>query len=77
MKYRKPARLDDGLDVRTRVERVRGPVLDVLQNVYRAGDLLVSIDLRIACMNGEGRVQSLPAWINAAFARITQPQSAS
>ena len=77
VKYRKPARLDDSLDVRTRVERIRGPVLDVLQNVYRADDLLVSIDLRIACMNSEGRVQSLPAWINAAFAQITQAQSAS
>ncbi|MEQ8247244.1 MAG: tol-pal system-associated acyl-CoA thioesterase [Alphaproteobacteria bacterium] len=77
VKYRKPARLDDGLDVRTRIERIRGPVLDVVQNVHRADDLLVAIDLRIACMNGEGRVQSLPPRIAAAFARIVQPLSAT
>ncbi|NQV79920.1 MAG: tol-pal system-associated acyl-CoA thioesterase [Alphaproteobacteria bacterium] len=76
VKYRKPARLDDDLDIRTRIQRIRGPVLDVLQDVHRGDDLLVSTDLRIACMNGEGRVQSLPSRISAAFARIVQPVSA-
>jgi acyl-CoA thioester hydrolase len=76
VKYRRPARLDDGLDVRTRVLRVRGPVLDVLQEVCRGDDLLVTTDLRIACMDGAGRVQSLPGPIGQAFARIAQPISA-
>ncbi|MDA0368664.1 MAG: tol-pal system-associated acyl-CoA thioesterase [Proteobacteria bacterium] len=76
VKYRKPARLDDGLDIRTRIQRIRGPVLDVLQDVHRDDDLLVSTDLRIACMDGEGRVQSLPSRISAAFGRIAQPVSA-
>ncbi|MEK9945677.1 MAG: tol-pal system-associated acyl-CoA thioesterase [Alphaproteobacteria bacterium] len=73
VKYRRPARLDDALDVRTRVMRIRGPVLDVLQDVYRDDDLLVATELRIACMDGTGRVQSLPPPIRTAFARIAQP----
>jgi acyl-CoA thioester hydrolase len=76
VKYRRPARLDDALDVRTRVTRIRGPVLDVLQDVYREDDLLIATELRIACMDGAGRVQSLPPPIRTAFARIAQPVSA-
>jgi acyl-CoA thioester hydrolase len=76
VKYRRPARLDDGLDVRTKVMRIRGPILDVLQDVCRDDDRLVSTDLRIACMDGAGRVQSVPAPIRTAFARIAQPISA-
>ncbi len=76
VKYRKPARLDDGLDVRTRIMRVRGPVLDIEQDVVRNGELLVSAKLRIACMNGEGRVQSLPAPILAVSGRIAQSTTA-
>ena len=76
VKYRRPARLDDGLDVRTKVMRIRGPILDVLQDVCRDDDRLVSTDLRIACMDGAGRVQSVPTPIRTAFARIAQPTSA-
>ena len=77
VKYRKPARLDDGLDVQTRILRVRGPVLDIEQDVVRDDELLVSAELRIACMNDEGRVQSLPEPIRATFGRIAQSASAS
>jgi len=73
VKYRRPARLDDALDVRTRVMRIRGPVLDVLQDIYRDDELLVSTELRIACMDGAGRVQTLPPPIRTAFAGIAQP----
>lgn len=76
VKYRKPARLDDGLDVRTRILRVRGPVLDIVQEVLRREELLVAADLRIACMNGEGRVQGLPRTIQSVFAQIAQSRSA-
>jgi acyl-CoA thioester hydrolase len=76
VKYRKPARLDDGLDIRTRILRVRGPVLDIEQEVLRREELLVSADLRIACMNGDGRVQGLPETIRSALAHVAQSATA-
>lgn len=76
VKYRKPARLDDGLEIRTRIVRLRGPVLDVEQDVFRGDELLVATELRIACVNGEGRVQPLPNSIRSAFEQVAQSMTA-
>ena len=59
--YLKPARLDDLLNVETRVIEVGAAVIDLDQRVLREGELLADLKIRIACLNRKGRPQRLPA----------------
>jgi len=60
-----PARLDDALDVVTTVKAVRGAAIELEQTIRRSGEAaaLVSLDLVIAAIAGNGRPARVPAWI--------------
>lgn len=59
--YRKPARLDDLLEVRTRVTELAGASLRVVQDICRQGEALVTVSVRLACMNVDnGAPKRLP-----------------
>ena len=58
--YLKPARLDDELEVHTKIQCVKGASLTALQTVRRARDAVVSLKLRIACIGRCGRPKRLP-----------------
>mgnify|MGYP003331579670 CR=1 FL=1 len=58
--YLLPARLDDELEVHTRIHCVKGASLIVLQAVRRARDTIVSLKLRIACIGRCGQPKRLP-----------------
>lgn len=49
--YIKPARLDDLLEVRTRVTEVGGAALRMHQDICRDGTVLVAVHVRLACMD--------------------------
>lgn len=49
--YIKPARLDDFLEVRTRVVKTAGASVRLVQDVCRDGQVLVAISIRLACMD--------------------------
>lgn len=53
--YRRPARLDDALEVHTRVIDVGGASLTVGQEIRRDDDVLVYLVVRLACVDGGGR----------------------
>ncbi len=67
MDFRRPARLDDVLEVRTRVLAVGGATVDAEQTVYRpADDLdLVRMTLQLACVHVSGRPARVPADLRA------------
>jgi len=67
--FLRPARLDDGLEIRTGVVDVRGASVDLRQSVRRNGDELVRMDVRIACMRcaDPGRPARIPKAIRTAF----------
>lgn len=69
--YRAPARLDDALEVRTRMTGWRGAAIEAEQTVYRQGEdeALVALDLVIACVNGKGRPVRVPGPVRDAFDR--------
>lgn len=69
--YRAPARLDDALEVRTRMTGWRGASIEAEQSVHRRGEdeALVALDLVIACVNGRGRPVRVPAPVRDAFDR--------
>jgi len=65
--YRVPARLDDRLEVRTRVIAVRGASIVLEQAVCRDGEVIVPIEVTLACMTNDGRATRVPARIRAMF----------
>lgn len=69
--YRAPARFDDALEVRTRITGWRGSRIEAVQSVHRQGedDVLVALDLTIACMNSRGRPVRVPGPVRDAFDR--------
>jgi acyl-CoA thioester hydrolase len=66
--FLKPARLDDALEVHTRVIEARGARVEAEQVVKRAGDAIARLKLEIACVDRQGKPARLPARIGGAFA---------
>jgi acyl-CoA thioester hydrolase len=56
----KPARLDDTLDIVTRVEKVSGASINMLQQISANGVLLTDIKVLIVCVNGAMKPIRLP-----------------
>lgn len=70
--YLQPARLDDLLDVETRVAAVAGATLDLRQIVRRGAVDLVVMTVTLACINSAGRPARLPAALRTALATVLQ-----
>lgn len=58
--YRRPARLDDELEVETTIRRLGGASLEMAQVVRGAGRELVRALVRIACVDRGGRPRRIP-----------------
>jgi len=73
--YRLPARLDDELEVETRLVDVRGASLDAVQTIRRAGSgvgvPLVVLRVLVACIGRDGRPARLPPVIAEAVSRLS------
>jgi acyl-CoA thioester hydrolase len=63
VRYRKPARYDDVLTVRTFVERVTFVRIDHRYEVHCDGQLLAEGSSTLACVDREGRPQALPDFL--------------
>jgi acyl-CoA thioester hydrolase len=59
--YRKGARIDDALVVRTVFESIRGPRLTIAQAVERDGEALATAQVEVACIDLDGRARRPPA----------------
>lgn len=58
--FRKPAVLDDLLEVHTTLGRIGGASFEAVQEIRRDGDVLVRIDIKLASMALAGGVARLP-----------------
>lgn len=58
--YRRPARLDDLLEVRSTLIHLGGASLHVAQSIWRGDEELVVLTLRLVCMHVEGRASRIP-----------------
>ena len=65
--YRKPAKLDDLLEVHTRLVKVGGASLEMEQTLMRDQETLVSVKVRIACIHLEGRPVPIPQDLRKIF----------
>ncbi len=59
-KYRKPARYDDNLALRTRIVRQTRARIDHEYAIYRDGLLLCEASTTLACVDRAGQVQAIP-----------------
>ncbi|MCC7016710.1 MAG: YbgC/FadM family acyl-CoA thioesterase [Rhodospirillales bacterium] len=78
--YRRPARLDDRLEVRTRLRGIGGASLEMEQRIVRAGRSrargarnedgieLVRLVLTLACMTAAGKAARIPAEVRRRLA---------
>lgn len=65
--YRRPARLDDELEVETTIRRLGGASLEMAQVVRRAGGELVRALVRLACVDRGGRPRRIPGTVRQAL----------
>lgn len=70
--YRKPARYDELVEVRTRVAAAGRVKIEHEYEVVRVngdgahGDSILAASSTIACVDAEGRVRELPEWLTSA-----------
>jgi len=59
--FRRPARIDDGLTVRSSCSRSKGPRLYFDQKIMRGEELLTQAVVEVACIDMSGRPRKPPA----------------
>jgi acyl-CoA thioester hydrolase len=77
IEYRAPARLDDLLEIETRVVRLGGASLDLEQRVRREAQLLTRLDVRLALLGTDLRVARLTRPLIGAFERLRAREGTS
>jgi acyl-CoA thioester hydrolase len=55
LEFRRPARIDDALLVRTTIDGVKGPRLNFSQKIFRGEDLVCTAQVEAACIHMNGR----------------------
>ncbi len=73
--YLLPARLDDEIEVQTRVKNVGGASMDMDQDIHRNGEALVRAKVRLACVGRNGKPRRLPQEVRAAISEFMRPAS--
>lgn len=62
--YRRPARFNDALLIKSRLLKASGASMQFEQNIYRGEELLCEASVRIACLDAESfRPKSIPSFI--------------
>ncbi len=75
--YLAPARLDDLLEIRTRITGVHGASIDAEQDVVHEGREIVRLTLTLACVAQSGRPARLPAEVVTALGGASPPVAIS
>jgi acyl-CoA thioester hydrolase len=70
MAYRRPARLDDFLTIRSRVTRVGRASIHFAQRAERSGELLAEGNIQVCCVDGGMKPAGLPAGLRATLESI-------
>ncbi len=58
--YVMPAHLDDAINVRTTVTRLRGASIHMVQEIFRGDQLLIKSLVKVACLNSKGMPTRMP-----------------
>jgi acyl-CoA thioester hydrolase len=58
--FKKPARVDDSLEVRTLYRKARGVRIDAVQRILKAGAPIAEADVEVICIRLDGRPRRPP-----------------
>jgi acyl-CoA thioester hydrolase len=67
MDFRRAARIDDALTVRTRFTGARGPRLQIRQRILRAAEMIAEAQVEAVCIDPAGRARRPPPDLVAAL----------
>jgi len=65
--YISPAKLDDEISVKTKITSITGARMLMDQSLFRGEDLLVKLNLVLACINEQGKPVRMPEIVNKTF----------
>ena len=74
--YKKPARLDDLIEIQTGFNSVSGATIEVNQTIHKITDgivdesWLVQLNVQLACINSRGRATRFPLLVRQAFSNM-------
>jgi acyl-CoA thioester hydrolase len=66
-RYRRPARFDDLLTVRTTIDKITPAKIVQRYEMLRGDELLAEGEVTLALMNREGQVQRVPDWFREIY----------
>jgi acyl-CoA thioester hydrolase len=69
--FRKPARIDDVVTIRTSLTELRGARVTLAQRIESGGTVLIEAEVTIAMMRADGRPVRLPPEVLAAFGPVS------
>lgn len=72
--FKAPAKLDDTLEVETRIADIGGASFAVAQSIRRNGQEIVHTDVKLATLNPGGRPARLPAPVREALMTLFERQ---
>jgi acyl-CoA thioester hydrolase len=72
--FKRPARIDDALVVRTTYDAVKGPRLFISQTITRGDDLIAQAVVNAACIRLDGRPSKPPPGMAAKLAPWFAPE---
>ena len=67
VEFKRAARIDDALLVRTTYDAIKGARLIISQRIFRGGDLIATAQVEAACIDLSGRAKRPPAALVAAL----------
>ena len=73
--YLAPARLDDILEVRTTLSQTRGASINGHQVVTRGDEELTRLEVKLVCLNRDGRPARIPDELRNSLQSLTSPSS--
>ena len=71
--YRRPARLDDLLEVRSHLRALGGATAEAGQVISRDGAPLVTLEVRLACVRDDGKPARMPGHLRDALSGYCRP----
>jgi 4-hydroxybenzoyl-CoA thioesterase len=78
VRYYRPARIDDALEVTAEVTRLGRASLQFIQQVWRQGELLCEAEVRVASVSADGvRPQSMPRALYLSISQSLSTESAT
>jgi acyl-CoA thioester hydrolase len=75
--FLKPARIDDGLQVRTAFETMKGPRIFIAQRLERGGELLATAQVEVCCISLTGRPRKPPNLLLERLKPFLEPSPSS